>query len=142
MLLLGGLSIWLLFGEPYVDLAVLAYGAGALVALTGSRRLPESSTVARSLHARGDKVYIDAVQNGAGRLLVAPLCVRPVPGARVSTPLRWSEVNARLDPGRYTIKTVPARLKRQKCDPMLPILDEVPDLLGALEKLSEIERSG
>lgn len=112
-----------------------------LLALIVSRRLPEISTVARSLHARGDKVYIDAVQNGAGRLLVAPLCVRPVPGARVSTPLRWSEVNGKLDPGRYTIKTVPARLKRQKSDPMLPILDEVPDLLAALEKLSEIERT-
>lgn len=111
-----------------------------LLALIVARRLPEIATVARSLRARGDKVYIDAVQNGAGRLLVAPLCVRPVPGARVSTPLRWSEVSGRLDPARFDIRSVPRRLRAQKVDPLLPVLEEAPDLLGALEKLAELER--
>ncbi len=111
-----------------------------LLALIVSRRYPEVATVNRSLHARDDKVYIDAVQNGAGRLLVSPLCVRPFAGATVSTPLRWREVNGKLDMHRFTIKTVPARLKRMKNEPMLTVLSDAPDLLEALRLLSEIER--
>jgi len=111
-----------------------------LLALIVSRRYPEIATVNRSLHARDNKVYIDAVQNGAGRLLVSPLCVRPFAGATVSTPLRWREVNSKLDMHRFTIKTVPARLKRMKNEPMLSVLHDTPDLLDALQSLSEIER--
>lgn len=112
-----------------------------LLALIVSRRYPELATVNRSLHARGGRVYIDAVQNGAGRLLVSPLCVRPFRGATVSTPLRWREVNDKLDMHRFTIKTVPARLRRMKQEPMRPILDDAPDLLGALQLLSELEKT-
>ena len=54
--------------------------------------------------AREGKVYVDFLQNGHGRLLVAPFSVRPLPGAPVSMPLRWREVNARLDPRRFTIR--------------------------------------
>ena len=111
-----------------------------LLALIVSRRYSDIATVNRSLHARDDKVYIDAVQNGAGRLLVSPLCARPFPGATVSTPLRWREVNAKLDMHRFTIKTVPGRLRRMKREPMRAVLDDTPDLLGALELLSELER--
>ena len=110
-----------------------------LLALIVSRRYPELATVNRSLHTRGGRVYIDAVQNGAGRLLVSPLCVRPFRGATVSTPLRWREVNDKLDMHRFTIKTVPARLRRMKQEPMRAILGEQPDLLGALQLLSELE---
>ncbi len=110
-----------------------------LLALIVSRRYPEIATVNRSLQSRGDKVYIDAVQNGAGRLLVAPLCVRPFAGATVSTPLRWSEVNSRLDMHRFTIRSVPARLRRMKNDPLLAVLDDKPALLDALRMLAEIE---
>ena len=38
--------------------------------------------------------------------------VRPVPGAWVSTPLKWTEVRKGLDPGRHTIMTVPKRLDK------------------------------
>ncbi len=112
-----------------------------LLALIVSRRYPEVATVNRSLHARGGRVYIDAVQNGAGRLLVSPLCVRPFRGATVSTPLRWREVNGKLDMHRFTIKTVPARLRRMKQEPMRAVLGDVPDLLGALQLLSELEKA-
>ncbi len=109
-----------------------------LLALIVSRRHPEVATIQRSLHRRGDRVYIDAVQNGPGRLLVSPLCVRPVPGAPVSTPLRWREVNAKLDPRRFTIKTVPARLRRMKDEPLCGVLRASPDLPAALGRLSDL----
>jgi bifunctional non-homologous end joining protein LigD len=80
-------------------------------------------------------VYVDAGQNGHGRLLVAPFSVRPLPGAPVSMPLQWSEVTARLDIRKFTIANAPARMKKVKDDPLLDVLDLKPDLLRALERL-------
>jgi bifunctional non-homologous end joining protein LigD len=81
-------------------------------------------------------VYIDFVQNGHGRLLVAPFTVRPKPGAPVSAPLLWKEVNTRLTIESHTIKSVPKRMKRLGEDPLGPVLDLEPDLLGALDSLT------
>ena len=111
---------------------------GLLIAQVVSRRLPDIATIVRTPSKRQGKVYIDYVQNGHGRLLVAPYCVRPLPGAPVSAPLRWSEVNGKLSLADYTIRTMPARVKRQKSDPLLPVLTETPDLLSALGRLSEL----
>jgi bifunctional non-homologous end joining protein LigD len=104
--------------------------AGVIVA-----RLPEIATTARSIAARQGRVYVDALQNGRGKLLAAPYCVRPRPGATVSTPLDWSEVNRRLDVRAFNVRTVPKRLKRRKDDPLLPVLAEAPDLEGVLGRL-------
>ena len=111
---------------------------GMLIAQVVSRKLDKISTIVRNPSKRGGKVYIDYVQNGHGRLLVAPYCVRPLPGAPVSAPLRWSEVNGKLEMSAFTIKTMPQRVKRQRSDPLLPVLSETPDLLGALQRLSEL----
>jgi bifunctional non-homologous end joining protein LigD len=105
--------------------------AGVLVS-----RLPAIATTARSLRAREGKVYVDALQNGRGKLLVAPYAVRPRPGAPVSTPLDWSEVDDSLDVRAFNIKTVPRRLRKRKRDPLLPVLDLQPDLERSLELLA------
>jgi bifunctional non-homologous end joining protein LigD len=94
------------------------------------------ATTARPIAGRGGRVYLDALQNGAGKTIAAAYCVRPRDGAPVSTPLRWSEVTRRLDPSRFTLRTVPERLQRLGADPLRPVLDGRPDLLGALERLS------
>jgi bifunctional non-homologous end joining protein LigD len=80
-------------------------------------------------------VYIDYLQNGRGKLLVAPYCVRPLPGAPVSTPLRWREVEPGLDIRRFTIRSMLRRARALKADPLLPVLTESPDLLSALDTL-------
>jgi bifunctional non-homologous end joining protein LigD len=98
---------------------------------------PEIATVRRLPQQREGKVYLDYLQNGRGKLLVAPFSVRPVPGAPVSTPLMWKEVTPALDPKSFTIKTVFARLRRRKTDPLRGVLDERPDLAHALGKLHE-----
>ena len=95
------------------------------------------ATIARSLDAREGKVYVDFLQNGHGKLLVAPFSARPVPGAQVSTPLRWSEATSRLDPSKFTIATVPGRMKKLKEDPIAAVLEEAPDLARALELLGQ-----
>ncbi|MFL5443403.1 MAG: hypothetical protein ACJ78W_02755, partial [Myxococcales bacterium] len=62
---------------------------------------------------------------------------RPVPGATVSMPLKWSEVNGKLDPKDYTLKSAPGRMKRLRKDPMAEVLTLSPDLPAALEALSK-----
>jgi bifunctional non-homologous end joining protein LigD len=97
--------------------------------------LPEIATITRPVAARGDKVYVDYLQNGYGKLIASPFSVRPRPGAPVSTPLAWAEVKKGLDPRRWNIRTVLRRLSRAG-DPMLGVLGEPVDvdaLLRALE---------
>jgi bifunctional non-homologous end joining protein LigD len=104
---------------------------GRLVA----EELPEIATLVRTPSARGGRVYVDTLQNGQGKTIAAPYCVRPRPGAPVSAPLRWAEVGPALDPASFTIRTMPGRLARMRRDPALAVLGEKPDILGALEKL-------
>jgi bifunctional non-homologous end joining protein LigD len=106
-----------------------------LLARTIAHDRPDRATVARPLGERRGRVYIDHVQNGESRLMASPYCVRARPGAPVSTPLRWSEVTPALDPSRFTIRTVPARLARLRQDPLRGVLEERPDLLAALARL-------
>ena len=108
---------------------------GQLLAHIIELEMPDIATTARSLTKREGKVYLDYVQNGHGRLLVAPFSVRPLPGAPVSTPLKWSEVTARLDIQRYTIRTVPKRFQKMKEDPLAQVIELKPDLGRALELL-------
>jgi bifunctional non-homologous end joining protein LigD len=96
---------------------------------------PAIATLARPLSARAGRVYLDTLQNGRGKTIAAPLCVRPRPGAPVSTPLSWREVRDDLDPARLTIRTVPRRLARWD-DPLTPLLSLRPDLVSALARLS------
>jgi bifunctional non-homologous end joining protein LigD len=57
-------------------------------------------------------VLIDANQNGEGKTIASVYSVRPRPGAPVSTPLRWEEVNDKLDPLSFTMQTVLERVRR------------------------------
>jgi bifunctional non-homologous end joining protein LigD len=57
-------------------------------------------------------VLIDANQNGEGKTIASVYSVRPRAGAPVSTPLRWEEVNEKLDPLSFTMETVLERIRR------------------------------
>jgi bifunctional non-homologous end joining protein LigD len=103
-------------------------------------RHPKIATLTRQISARGGRVYVDWLQNRRGQLLVSPWCVRPLPGAPVSTPLQWKEVVPSLDIRRFTLATVPPRLRRNAADPLLPVLTERADVAGALDRLAR--RSG
>ncbi len=111
----------------------LAYLLGMVI----ERRCPEMATTLRNPEQRKGRVYLDWGQNAPGQLLVAPLSVRPVPGAQVSMPLGWHEVVPGLDPGAFTIANARARLEAM-IDPVRPVLTEQPDLLGALGRLQAI----
>ncbi len=110
------------------------------MARTLELRFPDLATTARPLGARAGKVYLDYLQNGLGKTIVAPYAVRPRPGAPVSVPVRWAEVTRRLDPARFTLRNVPTRAARLRPDPLLPVLSEAPDLAASLERLRGLLR--
>ena len=95
------------------------------------------ATIVRTPQLRGGRVYIDFLQNGHGKLLVAPFSARPLPGAPVSMPLQWPEVDEGLTPRQFTIKNAVPRLEQLKEDPLVAVLSEKPDLMAALQKLGE-----
>ena len=113
---------------------------GNILALVAVREMPDAATVARRPEQRDRKVYVDFLQNGHGRLVVAPYCVRPLPGAPVSAPLEWTEVNGALSIADHNIKTVPTRTARQKTDPLDGLFSLKPDLGRSLSGLQGILR--
>jgi bifunctional non-homologous end joining protein LigD len=100
------------------------------------RELADIATITRHITRRGDKVYLDYLQNRHGQLIVAPFSVRPLPGAPVSMPLTWDEVNEDLNPRAFTIKTAIDRMEKLGTDPVLPVLESKPDLLTILGQLT------
>jgi bifunctional non-homologous end joining protein LigD len=57
-------------------------------------------------------VLIDSNQNGEGKTIASAYSVRPRPGAPVSTPLSWDEVNDKLDPLAFTMDVVLDRMRK------------------------------
>ncbi len=110
---------------------------GQLLALMAVRELADIATVARRPSQREGKVYVDYLQNGHGRLIVAPYCVRPLAGAPVSTPLEWDEVDAGLAIADHNIRTVPERMATRP-DPMRRVLELKPDLATSLGRLAAL----
>ncbi len=79
-------------------------------------------------------VLIDANQNGEGKTIASVYSVRPREGAPVSTPLRWDEVNEKLDPLDFTPDAVLARIEKQG-DLFEPVLHGKQSIGKALDKL-------
>jgi bifunctional non-homologous end joining protein LigD len=113
-----------------------------IVALLVRRRLPQLTSVVRDPAKRRQLVYLDFLQNRRGQTMAAPYSVRPVPAATVSTPLLWKEVKKTLDPGTFTMQTVPGRLDRLG-DLWARLLDRGVDLADCIERLGKLsERDG
>jgi bifunctional non-homologous end joining protein LigD len=106
-----------------------------LLARFTAKSLPEIATIVRAVGDREGKVYLDYLQNGHGRLLVSPFCVRPLPGAPVSMPIEWSQVNGRLKLERFNIRSARKWLETHG-DPNAGVLTESTDMLAALEALT------
>ena len=81
---------------------------------------PDLATMEWDIPKRAGKVFIDHNQNVGGKTIASVYSVRPRPGAPVSTPLLWSEVET-VDPTEFTIATVWDRLARHG-DLFAPVL--------------------
>ena len=95
------------------------------------RRLP---TLASSKWWKEERhgVFLDYNQNAKDRTTCSAYSVRPLPDARVSTPLSWNEVPD-CNPGEFTVLTLPKRLA-ELGDPHA----EMDAAAGSLEKLLEL----
>jgi bifunctional non-homologous end joining protein LigD len=92
------------------------YDAGLLfcqiIATVVAQKHPKVATVERSVRARGERVYVDCLQNVLGKTLASAYSARASEYAGVSTPLTWREIDDRVNPEHFTIETVPERLKK------------------------------
>jgi DNA ligase D-like protein (predicted polymerase) len=87
-------------------------------------------------------VFLDYNQNAKDRTTCSAFSVRPLPDARVSTPLRWDEVMT-CDPADFTVLTVPDRFAKMG-DPHAA-MDQHAGVLDALLEMSardEVEGLG
>ena len=71
---------------------------------------------------RGGRIRLDYTQNAVNKTLVSPFSVRPAPGAPVSVPISWDELDdLELHPGRWTIRNIQERLSTIG-DPLAPLI--------------------
>jgi bifunctional non-homologous end joining protein LigD len=127
-----GLHVYIPLGAQYDYDSIKILGE--LLATEIQSRLPETTSLERSIKKRKHKIYIDYLQNRRGQTLAAPYSVRPKPGATVSTPLEWSEVNLKLHPSQFTIKNVMKRFEK-KGDLWQPVLAKGANIKKILHKL-------
>jgi DNA ligase D-like protein (predicted polymerase) len=112
--------------------------AALALARAVERRSPKATSAWWKEERHG--VFVDYNQNARDRTVASAYSIRPVPDARVSTPLDWDEV-ALVDPAAYTVATIPERL-RTVGDPGAEI-DQVSHALDALLELADRdEREG
>ncbi len=109
---------------------------GELLSRVVLRSCEDIATITRHVTRRGPKVYLDYLQNRHGQTIVAPFSVRPLPGATVSMPLLWDEVNPSLDPRQFTIRNAIERMERLGHDPVRGVLEVAPDLQVVLQRLA------
>lgn len=100
------------------------------------RRVPDLAT-SRWWKEERHGVFVDYNQNAKDRTVASAYSIRPVPRARVSTPLTWDEVPD-CDPDAFTIGTVPQRIA-QAGDPWAG-LDEAAGSLDQLLALAEQDK--
>lgn len=105
-----------------------------IIASMVTELLPGFTTLERSLKKRGNNIYVDYLQNRSGQTLASAYSIRPVPGASVSAPLEWKEVNNSLMPSDFTIENMVERIKT-KGDLFRPVITEITNIEKALARL-------
>jgi DNA ligase D len=112
--------------------------AAVAVARELERRRPDLITAAWWKEERGRRVFVDFNQNAPHKTVFGAWSVRARPGAQVSTPFSWDELEA-ITPDELTIATVPARVQEHG-DPWAPMSTD-PQSLEPLLALHERDRA-
>jgi bifunctional non-homologous end joining protein LigD len=113
--------------------------AAVAVAREIERRLPGQAT-SKWWKEERHGVFVDYNQNAKDRTVASAYSVRPLPDARVSTPLAWDEVPS-CDPAAFTIDTVPARFAKIG-DPWEGMNEAVGSLGPLVEQADRDEAAG
>jgi bifunctional non-homologous end joining protein LigD len=116
-----GIQIWIpvargpSFSETRAWVEQLSRAVGAAV--------PELVSWKWDVRERGGQARLDYTQNAINKTLVAPYSPRPAPGAPVSAPIDWDELDdPSLRPDGFTIRTVLDRVA-ERGDPFRTVLD-------------------
>jgi bifunctional non-homologous end joining protein LigD len=104
-----GIHLFLPLAPGQTHEAALEFGCS--IAETVAKQV-DFVTTARPIAARRGRLYFDCLQNGYGKTVVAPYSLRAIDGAPVSAPLKWSEINRKLDPLKFNLRTMPGRLAK------------------------------
>jgi len=97
--------------HDYRNIAAVAEALASEVA----QRAPKIATIQRSLAKRQkQQVYVDAMQNARGKTIAAALSARAKPGATVSMPLTWKQIEKGVKISDFTIKNVPGLIKKNR----------------------------
>ena len=124
-----GIQIWVPVAKGYSFDDTRAWVEGISRAIGST--VPELVSWAWTRSDRGGKARLDYTQNAINKTLVAPFSARPGPGAPVSVPIEWDELDdPDLAPDRWTIRTVLDRLDEAG--------DPLHDLVGLQQKLAEV----
>jgi DNA ligase D len=127
-----GLHIYIRL-EPRYD-SYQVRSAAVAMARELERRRPDLITAAWWKEERGERVFVDFNQNAPHKTVFGAWSVRARPGAQVSTPLRWDEIDE-IHPDQFTISSLPARLETIG-DPWLA-MNEDPQTLAPFLAMSE-----
>jgi bifunctional non-homologous end joining protein LigD len=104
-----GLHIWVPIEPRYTFEETSAWVEGVSRAVAAT--VPDLVSWEWSKSDRGGRARLDYTQNVPIKTLVAPYAVRPRPGAPVSAPIAWDELDdPALRPDAWTIRTMPARV--------------------------------
>jgi bifunctional non-homologous end joining protein LigD len=84
--------------------------------------VPELVSWKWEVRERGGQARLDYTQNAINKTLIAPYSPRAAPGAPVSAPIEWDELDdPSLRPDGFTIREVLARVD-ERGDPFRPVL--------------------
>src|SRR6266404_8686315 len=98
--------------KPKYDFGKIAEVASAL-ANEVARRAPKIATTQRSLAKRQtQQVYVDAMQNARGKTIASVFSARARPGATISMPLTWKQIEKGVKIADFTIQNALALLKK------------------------------
>jgi DNA primase len=111
--------------------------AAVAVARELERRRPDLITAAWWKEERGQRVFVDFNQNAPHKTVFGAWSVRARPGAQVSAPVAWAEIDD-IHPDQFTVASLPARLAAVG-DPWLGMAGQ-PQSLEPLLAMSERDR--
>ncbi|MYL29557.1 DNA ligase D [Halobacillus halophilus] len=72
---------------------------------------PDLFTVERLKRKRGSRLYIDYVQHGKNKTIIAPYSLRAKDNGPVAAPLYWEEIDEHLNPRSFTLDNMLERLQ-------------------------------
>jgi DNA ligase D-like protein (predicted polymerase) len=119
-------------GHTFAQAEQFARGVATVLA----RLLPDKVTLELDKARRNGRLLLDHKQFVA-KTLVGPYSLRATDGATVSTPIAWSEVTSQLDPRRFTLRTLRARLDATG-DLAAPLRDGGARLASAFSQLAAL----